>query len=110
MSLVGKHLDRVYRVDILYVAKEGYRVAAFAATETMVELFRWIDAERRRALIVKGTARLEAAACPFKRYVSRYQFNDVGAFEQPIAKFTEIHCAPLTAMPSLWAHIPFRTS
>ena len=53
---VGEILDRADEVSALGLLDEGDRVALRLAAEAVVQLVRWLDAERRRALVMKRAA------------------------------------------------------
>src|SRR5205085_5116827 len=57
---LGEQLERALEVDVLDVLDEREDVAGGVAAEAVVDLLLGVDAERRRALIVEGTAPLIA--------------------------------------------------
>jgi len=75
-------LDRVEKLHAVVFHQELERGAVGPAAEAVIELLLRAHRERRRALVVEGTAGLVFAAGALERYPRLDQLDDVGAREQ----------------------------
>ncbi len=119
--LLGEHPQRVYKLDILDLHQERYRIAAFLTAETMEKLLSLIDGEGRLRFVMKRTARPMRVPFFLDADVTRYQRDDirfVENFGNEIGKIS-VHKLPLptgtaysrgvTALTSFPVRLSFQT-
>ena len=85
----GHSLQRLGIGHSLVFHDEGNRIAAFTASETFENAFRWGDNERRGLLVVKRTARLVIDALAFERHILADNIHDIGS------GINSVYCFPV---------------
>jgi len=102
---LGQLLDRVEELEAVVVHQEADRGAVRAAAEAVVELLGRRDGERRRALVVEGTARGVLPALPLQRHARADDLDDIRPGQQVVDEGVRNPCHGPLACPK--APIPW---